>query len=179
MIGTFPVTVLGNTIPRSVFGGFSILCSMLRQLHLTYLLLLQIYSPRFFLSFLNTLIGMFRFLLFIPSGQQPRNSIGLHKIEAFDIYFVDQLSVSIPLIRWFGQRRVIFYCHFPDWLLSGLWDFDVKNNKNEDGAQIVMKKNGNLLMRVIKFLYRLPFDRIEEITTGSSHLHIHPLLSGV
>ncbi|KAF9161614.1 Alpha-1,3-mannosyltransferase-like protein [Actinomortierella ambigua] len=60
--------------------------------------------------------------------------------ETFDIIIVDQLSVSIPLLRWTGAK-IFFYCHFPDKLLT---------------------RRDSLLKR----LYRFPVDLIEELTTG-------------
>ncbi|KAK3827033.1 MAG: hypothetical protein J3R72DRAFT_374327 [Linnemannia gamsii] len=60
--------------------------------------------------------------------------------EKFDIVIVDQLSVSIPLLRLTGAK-IFFYCHFPDKLLT----------KRES---------------LLKKLYRLPVDFIEELTTG-------------
>jgi hypothetical protein len=35
-----------------------------------------------------------------------------------DIFFVDQLSICIPLLRLLTARWVVFYCHFPDILLA-------------------------------------------------------------
>jgi alpha-1,3/alpha-1,6-mannosyltransferase len=32
--------------------------------------------------------------------------------------FVDQVSVVIPFIKLLTHSRVLFYCHFPDMLLS-------------------------------------------------------------
>ena len=53
----------------------------------------------------------------------------------------------------FAGTRVVFYCHFPDKLLAG-------------GAYVEGKiqRSGGLLKR----LYRLPMDLLEEITTGES-----------
>jgi alpha-1,3/alpha-1,6-mannosyltransferase len=74
--------------------------------------------------------------------------------------FVDQLSISIPLLKLFMHNKVshhflqlmtlllhfghkvLFYCHFPDQLLT--------------------KRQG-----LLKRLYRLPVDFLEEITTGA------------
>ncbi|KAG0077567.1 Alpha-1,3-mannosyltransferase-like protein [Podila epicladia] len=64
----------------------------------------------------------------------------LNKQHQFDVIIVDQLSVSIPVLRWTGAK-IFFYCHFPDKLLT----------KRES---------------LLKKLYRLPVDRIEELTTG-------------
>ena len=69
----------------------------------------------------------------------------------YDVYFVDQLSTCVPLLRAFAGKRVVFYCHFPDKLLA-------------EGAYVegAVKKSGSLLKR----LYRMPVDRLEEYTTG-------------
>jgi alpha-1,3/alpha-1,6-mannosyltransferase len=68
----------------------------------------------------------------------------------YDVYFVDQLSTCVPLLRIVGKTRVVFYCHFPDKLLA-------------DGAYVEgeTQKRGGLLKR----LYRLPVDKLEEVTT--------------
>ncbi|KAJ2726246.1 Alpha-1,3-mannosyltransferase-like protein [Coemansia sp. Benny D115] len=60
----------------------------------------------------------------------------------FDVLFVDQLSASIPLLR-FSQARIFFYCHFPDYLQAP-----------HDG--------------ILRRLYRMPFDLLEEFTTGEA-----------
>ncbi|KAF9181989.1 Alpha-1,3-mannosyltransferase-like protein [Haplosporangium sp. Z 767] len=61
-------------------------------------------------------------------------------VEKLDIIIVDQLSVSVPFLRWSGAK-ILFYCHFPDKLLTKRESF-------------------------LKKLYRLPVDLIEEVTTG-------------
>ncbi|RHZ79065.1 hypothetical protein Glove_152g73 [Diversispora epigaea] len=63
--------------------------------------------------------------------------------EEFDVIFVDQLSANIPLLRFAGAK-VLFYCHFPDKLLT----------QRETTA---------------KSLYRIPIDIIEELTTGMAN----------
>jgi hypothetical protein len=61
--------------------------------------------------------------------------------ERYDVIICDQVSVCVPVLRLFApSSRVLFYCHFPDKLLSE-------------------RKN------LCKWLYRLPFDLVEEITT--------------
>lgn len=59
------------------------------------------------------------------------------------LYSVEmQISVGIPVFKLFAPKTpVLFYCHFPDQLLTQ--------------RQSVLKR-----------LYRLPFDIIEQITTG-------------
>lgn len=68
----------------------------------------------------------------------------------YDVYFVDQLSTCVPLLRLFDQTRVVFYCHFPDKLLA-------------DGAYVegkIQRKGG-----LVKRIYRYPVDKLEEVTT--------------
>ncbi|ABN66034.2 mannosyltransferase [Scheffersomyces stipitis CBS 6054] len=71
--------------------------------------------------------------------------IATGEISQYDYFIVDQLSFCIPILKLFSpdSTKVLFYCHFPDQLLA--------------------KKGGFL-----KKLYRLPFDAIEEWTTGYS-----------
>lgn len=106
--------VRGNSIvPPSIAGRFSILCAILRQLHLV----IQI-------AFLT------------PE---------LRQLDP-DVFFVDQLSAGVPLLRLLSPAsRVLFYCHFPDKLLA--------------------QKGG-----AIKSLYRLPFDWVESWSTGCSEV---------
>ncbi|XP_076869279.1 alpha-1,3/1,6-mannosyltransferase ALG2 [Brachyhypopomus gauderio] len=62
--------------------------------------------------------------------------------EEFDVVFCDQVSACIPVLRLVRHRKkVLFYCHFPDQLLT---------------------QRRSLLKR----LYRAPIDRLEELTTG-------------
>lgn len=59
----------------------------------------------------------------------------------YDVIILDQVSAPIPLIRMLApSSRTLFYCHFPDQLLSS-------------------RKS------LLKSLYRLPFDLVEEVTT--------------
>lgn len=61
----------------------------------------------------------------------------------YDIIFVDQISLVIPLLKYSGAR-VIFYCHYPDMLLT---------------------TRTNLLKKA----YRMPIDYLEQITTAQAH----------
>lgn len=68
--------------------------------------------------------------------------VGLSPRERHDVLVCDQISVCVPILRLLCPRsRILFYCHFPDQLLS----------KRES---------------VLKKLYRVPFDLTEEVTTG-------------
>ena len=57
----------------------------------------------------------------------------------FDVFVVDQLSAPISILK-LTQSKILFYCHFPDKLLTTRKGF-------------------------FKYLYRLPFDLFEELTT--------------
>ncbi|KAI9357754.1 alpha-1,3/1,6-mannosyltransferase ALG2 [Pilaira anomala] len=61
--------------------------------------------------------------------------------ETYDIIFVDQLSACVPLLKWFCPAKVLFYCHFPDKLLT--------------------KRDSTM-----KEIYRVPIDKLEELSTG-------------
>ncbi|KAG8227039.1 hypothetical protein J437_LFUL013826 [Ladona fulva] len=61
-----------------------------------------------------------------------------------DVVFCDLVSACIPILRLNKKVRVLFYCHFPDQLLS--------------------KTEGRL-----KKIYRFPLNWLEEITTGMAH----------
>ncbi|KAF8126557.1 glycosyltransferase family 4 protein [Boletus edulis] len=68
-----------------------------------------------------------------------------------DVFFVDQLSTCIPLLRVLTGQRLLFYCHFPDKLLA--------HGAFVEGA--LQKRN----VGVLKALYRYPMDYLEEVTT--------------
>lgn len=65
-------------------------------------------------------------------------------LNRYDFIIVDQLSIGLPFLQYFSKGKIIFYCHFPDLLLS--------NKKTS----------------IIKQIYRLPLDFLEQVTTGSS-----------
>ena len=58
-----------------------------------------------------------------------------------DIIFCDQISACLPVLKECKKAKVIFYCHFPDMLLTQRKSF-------------------------LKMLYRAPIDWLEEKTTG-------------
>eukprot|EP00095_Tigriopus_kingsejongensis_P001632 maker-scaffold121_size336169-snap-gene-0.14 protein:Tk01632 transcript:maker-scaffold121_size336169-snap-gene-0.14-mRNA-1 annotation:"hypothetical protein BRAFLDRAFT_70178" len=61
------------------------------------------------------------------------------------VVICDQISACIPVLLSFSHAKVIFYCHFPDQLLT---------------------QRHTLLKR----LYRAPIDWLEEVTTGAAHV---------
>lgn len=60
----------------------------------------------------------------------------------YDIIFVDQISCTIPLLK-LSNCKILYYCHFPDLLLTSRTS-------------------------LIKQLYRLPLDILEERTTAKA-----------
>lgn len=74
----------------------------------------------------------------------------------YDVFFVDQLSTCLPILRTVGHTRVVFYCHFPDKLLAN-------GEYIEDSAARAQRdlQKGGLLKRI----YRYPMDWLEESTT--------------
>ncbi len=62
----------------------------------------------------------------------------------FDVIFCDQISACIPILHFSGAK-VVYYCHFPDQLLT--------QRKTK-----------------LKKLYRWPIDRLEEKTTGMADI---------
>jgi hypothetical protein len=122
--GTLRVHYIRPPLPRSILGKLHIVFAILRQIHLTLVLL-------FF------------------SAPAPE----------YDVYLVDQLSTCIPLIRWQTRKSVVFYCHFPDKLLAD-------GKVAPVGAKAGQAKGRSLLKR----LYRLPVDWLEEATTGAHYL---------
>ncbi|KAK5575180.1 hypothetical protein RB653_010436 [Dictyostelium firmibasis] len=61
--------------------------------------------------------------------------------QKYDVIVLDQISASIPLFKLFTNSKVLFYCHFPDKLLTSRTS-------------------------LIKRIYRVPIDLFEEFTTG-------------
>ncbi|KAK4883560.1 hypothetical protein RN001_006879 [Aquatica leii] len=78
----FPVSVIGDWLPRSICGICQALCAYFRMV---FLALIQV--------------------LFV-------------KVKP-DVYFVDQIPIAVPFIKWAGGK-VIYYCHHPDLLASPL-----------------------------------------------------------
>nr|CAD7458406.1 unnamed protein product [Timema tahoe] len=103
--GTFPVTVVGDWLPRNIYGKFYAFCAYFRMLY-----------AAFYLTFF--------------SGLQP------------DVVFCDLISVCIPILK-LRISNVLFYCHFPDQLLSSPGSF-------------------------LKSLYRAPLNWFEERSTGQA-----------
>lgn len=77
----------------------------------------------------------------------------------YDVFFVDQLSTCIPFLRVFAKRRAVFYCHFPDKLLA---------DGEFVGGKVDLKKKS-----MLKRLYRMPMDFLEETTTGTCPSVMH------
>ena len=103
--GSLSVTVVGDWLPRSIFGYFYAMCAYLRM----------IYAAIYLVVF---------------------------SAKSFDMIICDQISACVPFLKW-SKRKVLFYCHFPDMLLT-------------------QRKS------TLKKLYRMPIDWLEEKTTGQA-----------
>lgn len=142
--------MLGNSVfPRAVAGRFHTLLAIFRQLHLAYSLLLA------------TILSRVRLPFVIPTSRPYSSSHDWslrRSIEPFDVFFVDQLSACIPVLRWGLRTRVVFYCHFPDLLLS-------EGSKGVKGAGPAVFTSP---AAALKHLYRMPLNYIEGATTGEA-----------
>ncbi|GAA5865843.1 hypothetical protein JCM8547_005732 [Rhodosporidiobolus lusitaniae] len=161
--GTLKVHVLGNSLfPRSIFGRFTIICAMLRQLHLTFSFLLA--SFHYNLSSLPLLSS-----LLVPLDAPFKSSSDwspFRQLEPFDVLVVDQLSTTIPLLRWLGLNRVVFYCHFPDLLLAP----GAAAGGGHDPSRAVDPRGPRPFSfgGELRSLYRAPVDAVEQMTTGEA-----------
>ena len=91
--------------------------------------------PRYFFHLGHILFAMLR-------GVWLALMVGLSFPCHYDVVVCDQISIYIPILRLLAPRtKILFYCHFPDQLLS----------KRSSWA---------------KSFYRLPFDAIEQVTTA-------------
>ncbi|KAG5653372.1 hypothetical protein H0H81_000873 [Sphagnurus paluster] len=77
------------------------------------------------------------------------------RVDDIDVFFVDQVSTCIPLLRVLTGKPVVFYCHFPDKLLA-------RGTYAVGGA----RKGTSFLKRV----YRYPMDWLEETTTRQADI---------
>ncbi|KPV75705.1 glycosyltransferase family 4 protein [Rhodotorula graminis WP1] len=159
--GTLQVHVLGNWLfPRSVLGRFTIVCAMLRQLHLVASFLLAC-----LLHHLSSLPLLSLFVLPLETAFASSHDWSPRRqIEPFDVIVVDQLSTAVPLLRWFGQNRVVFYCHFPDLLLSpSASSRNLPTLPRDPRAGTPFSFAGE-----IRKTYRAPIDAVEMATTGEA-----------
>ncbi|KAK4052997.1 Alpha-1,3-mannosyltransferase-like protein [Microbotryomycetes sp. JL221] len=156
--GTLSVHVLGGWLfPRSILGRFTIVCAILRQLHLTWSFLLA--------SFMYH-VGFKPFVLSTSTRFKNSNDWSCRRqLEPFDVIVVDQLSACIPLLRWLGQNRIVFYCHFPDQLLSR--HKSVTHSSN-DPRRSTSHHQSLSLGQMLRSLYRTPIDSFEQSTTGEA-----------
>ncbi|XP_017473301.1 PREDICTED: alpha-1,3/1,6-mannosyltransferase ALG2 [Rhagoletis zephyria] len=105
--GTLQVQVVGDWLPRKIFGRFYALCAYLRMMY-----------AALYASFV------------------------LSHRENIDVFFCDQISVGVPILKLAKRRpKIIFYCHFPDQLLS-------------------------IREGYLKSVYRAPLNYLEEFTVG-------------
>jgi alpha-1,3/alpha-1,6-mannosyltransferase len=93
----------------------------------------------------DSLFGRFHVLVAVARMLYLSIVFALWHARQFDVVFVDQVAHAVPLLRALTKCKVMFYCHFPDALLSqpGGW---------------------------LKRMYRWPVDRAEEWSAGRAQL---------
>ncbi|KAL0246280.1 hypothetical protein GEMRC1_007492 [Eukaryota sp. GEM-RC1] len=110
-------------------------------------------------TFLCTLSLIFHFILPRYSSQKPH------------IVFVDQVSIVVPLLRLF-KYKVLFYCHFPDKLLSPGAGKQLSQRTGLSIQNINSKSNSfcsRFVLTPLSHLYRLPLNLAEELSTGCAN----------
>jgi len=88
----------------------------------------------------------------------------LVRMRHVELVLCDQVSAPVPLLRLFG-KRVLFYCHFPDLLLSGHRAMQTGEAATATGR----KKCAPKPVSTLKRWYRKPMDWLEEWSTGWAH----------
>lgn len=139
--GTIKVHHAKTSIPRHVGGGLHLPLAIARQLSLIFQLLIALFA--------------FHFPGSVPAFLYRRLS-SIPPLQEYDVFVVDQLSACVPLLRIFTATRVIFYCHFPD---------------KDVGSSIARQKaieRGQSGPGLLRALYRVPFDLLEEMTMSTS-----------
>lgn len=90
----------------------------------------------------------------------------LSPLHKFDVFFVDQQSVCVPFLRLLLDTPVVFYCHFPDKLLSGGWEIGAGSAAGP--VELSRQVKSGTRASLVKRAYRWPIDRLEEFTTGQA-----------
>lgn len=104
--------------------------------HATWILIVGSWIPRSFFGYFHAVLSNLRcfyiMIYLLVCKERP------------DLVFIDQVSFPILFLRIFTTTKVIFYCHFPDYLLV------------------------NRFSR-LRSLYRLPLNFLEQVSTGMAH----------
>jgi len=117
------------------------------------------WMPRHIFGRLNVLFAVLRslWLIFYVFFNKARFNL--------DVAVIDQLSVSVPIAQKLLGCKVLFYCHFPDKLLSTRAP---AGGGESDPSRIAEQSKKQLSL--LKRIYRAPFDFLEERTTGCADL---------
>ena len=144
--GSLDVRIRGNTVfPAHIGGRLYVLMAVLRQLHLTWSVLKEI-------AVRGESQGKTATMQDVSEGTAEGED---------EIFIVDQVPACVPVLKILGpsavsaaaaatgrksdaigKQRILFYCHFPDQLLS----------RRDEGGSV---------LRLLKRLYRYPFDWFE------------------
>ena len=79
-----------------------------------------------------------------------------------DVVFVDAVPAPVPLLRACGVPT-LFYCHFPDKLLASGQAAGAAGGAAHAAPPVSARA-------LVRALYRLPFDLLEELSTGCASL---------
>lgn len=87
--GTLHVKVVGDWLPRSIFGKFFAFCAYFRMVY-----------AAFYITLFES------------------------RADKIDLIFCDLISIGIPILHLAKHRpKILFYCHFPDRLLTKVGSF--------------------------------------------------------
>lgn len=89
-----------------------------------------------------------------------------------DVYVVDVLPTGLPaLVRWWGARSVLFYCHFPDKLLTaGTVNGEEEEAEAEAETTPLSRRAAGAVLGLPRRAYRAALDGLEERTMGYADL---------
>jgi alpha-1,3/alpha-1,6-mannosyltransferase len=138
------VNVHGTFIPPNIRGRGTALCSTLRMMYITW-----------------------------KAIQACKTASSTSRNNERNVFVLDVLPSSIPLIRCcLPQSAILFYCHFPDKLLTrdtvnGVMSSISESPSNTATSSTSSSSSNRLLARLqsnLRYFYRGMFDRIEEYT---------------
>lgn len=148
-------------------GRLTVVCAMLRQVHLawSFLVATAFYHLASSSSSSGSRVWSW-FLLPVDADFASSRDWSLRRqLEPFDVLVIDQLSTAIPILRWYGLNRVVFYCHFPDLLLA-----PNNTNASSSSSEPHDPRTGKPFSfgGELRSLYRAPIDALEQATTGEA-----------
>ncbi|KAL9937856.1 hypothetical protein V8E36_003401 [Tilletia maclaganii] len=168
--GTLKVYHMRTRIPRSLppFHAFHLPLAILQQLSLVIQLIVALALTKFpWLQHVPFLTSATSIHPPDPSSSsnaaEPSAGTPTLPLPPFDLFIFDQLPVGIPLLRLGSATRVAYYCHFPDKEIAKALDRQARAD-----ARGINRKVVTAAKILLKTLYRIPFDLLEEVTTDAA-----------